>query len=77
MSDINENKIVLDVRGLSCPEPVIRTKKALEGLSGGHVEILVGTATSRMNVTRYAEGKGWRVTSRDDGDGGYKLILEK
>lgn len=79
MENINNEtgKIVVDARGLSCPEPVIRTKKALDGLSGGHVEVLVGTATSRNNVTRYAENKGWRVTSRDNGDDGYKLILEK
>ena len=68
--------ITVNASGLSCPQPVMETKKALSGLTGGRVEVLVDTATSRNNVARFGENKGWRVTT-EEREGGYKVILEK
>lgn len=73
MSDI----ITVNASGLSCPQPVMLTKKALSGLEAGHVEILVDTATSRNNVSRFAANKGWNVAVEEREEGGYKLILTK
>lgn len=73
MSDV----ITVNASGLSCPQPVLLTKKALSGLDSGRVEVLVDTATSRNNVTRFAENKGWRVSVEDRDGGGYTLTLEK
>ena len=55
-------RITVNASGLSCPQPVMETKKALAGLKSGRVEVLVDTATSRDNVARFAENKGWRAT---------------
>ena len=73
MSDV----ITVNASGLSCPQPVMLTKKALAGLSSGHVEVLVDTATSRNNVSRFAGNKGWNVEVEERDEGGYKLILQK
>ena len=73
MSDI----ITVNASGLSCPQPVMMTKKALDGLSSGTVEILVDTATSRNNVSRFASNKGWNVDVEERDGGGYKLTLTK
>ncbi|MBR0202819.1 MAG: sulfurtransferase TusA family protein [Synergistaceae bacterium] len=72
MSDV----ITVNARGLSCPQPVMLTKKALAGLDSGRVEVLVDTATSRNNVSRFAENKGWSVEV-EELDEGFKVILEK
>ena len=65
----------LDARGLSCPEPVIMTRKAL--LSGEQsYEVLVDNPASRENVTRYAEHQGYSV-SVSEKDGEYTLSLRK
>ena len=72
MSDI----ITVNASGLSCPQPVMLTKKALAGLEGGRVEVLVDTATSRNNVSRFAQNKGWRVEV-EEREKGYKVILVK
>ena len=72
MSDV----IVVNAKGLSCPQPVLETKKALSKIDSGRVEVLVDTATSRNNVSRFGENKGWKV-STEDFEGGYKVILEK
>ena len=68
--------ITVNASGLSCPQPVLMTKKALAGLDTGRVEVLVDTATSRNNVSRFGENKGWKV-STEERDGGYTVILEK
>ena len=65
----------VDARGLSCPEPVILTRKALQN-GGNAYEILVDNVTSRENVTRFAEHAGYTV-SVSEKDGEYTLALKK
>ena len=60
--------IRVDARGLSCPEPVIMTQRAMAGKEASY-EILVDNPTSRENVTRFAEHEGYHVSvSEKDGD---------
>ncbi|MFQ3567850.1 MAG: sulfurtransferase TusA family protein [Aggregatilineales bacterium] len=69
--------IEIDVRGLSCPEPVLRTRKALETLSLDEpLVVMVETATSRENVSRMARSKGYNVTI-DPTDDGFRLTIAK
>lgn len=50
----------IDARGLSCPEPVILTRKAMMSKEDAY-EILVDNPASKENVTRYAEHQGYQV----------------
>lgn len=70
------NKNIVDARGLSCPQPVIETKKALDALKSGKVEILVDTVTSRENVMRFAGNAGWRADWKEK-DGGFVVTATK
>lgn len=65
----------IDARGLSCPEPVIMTRKALSSGEQSY-EVLVDNPASRENVTRYAEHQGYSV-SVSEKDGEYTLSLRK
>ena len=67
--------IEVDVRGYSCPIPVVNTKKAIKDNPGKDLTILVESAVSKENVTRLAEGEGYQVQMEDTGDG-YKLVLK-
>ena len=67
---------IVDARGLSCPEPVIRTKKALASLGGGRVDILVDTVTARENVSRTARAAGCEVNIEERG-GQFCLTLSR
>lgn len=51
---------IFDARGRSCPEPVIITKNALESNNEGII-ILVDSHVAVENITRFAEGKGFKV----------------
>lgn len=67
---------IIDARGLSCPQPVVETKRVLDKVSGGRVEVLVDTVTSRENVLRFGRNAGWQGTFSDE-EGGFRVILEK
>jgi tRNA 2-thiouridine synthesizing protein A len=66
---------MVDARGLSCPQPVLQSKKAIE--SGQFpIEVWVDTVTSRENVCRMAEKAGVRVRVEQVGEE-FKLVLDK
>jgi len=66
----------VDARGLSCPQPVILTRNALQKTSGGEVLVLVDTMTQVHNCTRAAEKLGWQASYADKGEA-FELTLRK
>lgn len=65
---------VVDCRGLSCPQPVIETKQALEKTK--RVTIIVDNPAARDNVARFGQGQGGKVTIDEKRDGIY-ITIEK
>lgn len=65
----------IDVRGLACPEPVVRTMKALMKSPGG-VIVTGDTVASKENITRFAAAKKYTVKTEEK-DGVYTLTLTK
>lgn len=66
----------VDARGLSCPQPVVLTRKKMKEMGRGTFEVLVETGTSRDNITRLANHEGWNIEVKEDGDE-FILILNK
>jgi len=66
----------VDARGLSCPQPVLETKKALDKASSDVVSILVDTETARNNVERFGKSKGWSA-SWEEQNGEYKVTFSR
>ena len=73
MSDIK----TIDARGLSCPQPPMLTRQALEKMDKGTIEVLVDSTTARENVSRLARNSGWDVTVEDQPEGSYRIVLKK
>ena len=65
----------VDARGLSCPQPVILARKAIQA-GEFPIEVLIETVTSRENVRRAAEKLGCAVQVEEIGDE-FKLTLTK
>jgi selenium metabolism protein YedF len=63
----------LDVRGLSCPAPVVSVKRALE-TAEGELRVLLDDGAPRENVRRFAEGRGYTV-QEEPLEGGFALTL--
>ena len=66
---------MVDARGLSCPEPVIMTKNALESKEAAY-DILVDNVTAKENVTRFASHQGYQVKAEEKGED-FVLHLKK
>jgi len=73
---MTDNNKTLDARGLSCPQPVLETRREIGRMSGGTLIVQVDTATSRENVKRFAENEGWKAETRSVGDY-FEVVLSK
>jgi selenium metabolism protein YedF len=60
--------VLIDARGLPCPQPVIRTRAAMLG-DADAVTTLVSAADQVDNLRRLAEKAGWSVTVAPAEDG--------
>jgi len=68
----------LDVRGLVCPMPVLKTKKALEELPNGERLTVIGDYKPALeNIKRFAETHGYKVISIEELNDTFKIIIEK
>ena len=65
----------LDLRSLACPEPVIRTKQAIEAHPNSVLAVLVTSATTVTNVTRMARAMGADVRQEEAAGGEFRLTL--
>lgn len=65
----------IDARGMSCPQPVLMTKNALNENSNG-IEVLVDNNTACRNVERFMKSSGYSV-SIDQEDEDFLLTATK
>ena len=67
--------LIVDARGLLCPEPVVRTQRAVkDGLR--ELTVLVDAEAAKENVTRFAASRGYQVAIVQEG-ADYTLSLSK
>jgi len=68
--------IEIDVRGLGCPIPVVKTKQAMEKNPAETITVLGETAVSRENIARLAKMKKYSVESEQADGEEYRLVLK-
>ncbi len=57
----NQDAKVIDARGLSCPEPVVRTRQAMRQSAATDLTVVVSEQVSAENIQRMATTSGWKV----------------
>jgi TusA-related sulfurtransferase len=67
--------MLIDTRGLSCPQPVLMVFPHLNGTEP--LDVLVDNSASQENVTRAARKQGWNVEAKAEADGIVRLELRK
>jgi tRNA 2-thiouridine synthesizing protein A len=68
----------LDMRGLNCPLPVLRARKALRGLAPGAVLRLVATDPGTVrDVAAMCEATGDRLIESNEHGGEFVFMIEK
>ena len=66
--------VEVDARGLGCPIPVVKTKKAMEANPDEEIAVLVETAAAKENVSRLAASRDYSVQVEET-VGEYRLLL--
>lgn len=56
--------IEVDARGLSCPEPIIQTKKAIREQSR-EIKVIVDNNVAKENVKRALESENYKVNIQE------------
>ena len=68
--------ITVNAMGDHCPVPVIKTKKAMQALTGPEtIEVLVDNEIAVQNVSKMAASTGGQVSSEKCGDAEFKITI--
>jgi len=68
----------LDLKGLACPLPILKTKKALSELSpGGKLEVFTTDPGSVPDFTAFSEATGNKLLETSETGGVFRFVLER
>ena len=68
----------LDARGLNCPLPVLKTKKAMEELQAGQVLKMMATDPGSVNdMDSWAKRTGNEIIEREESNGEFSFYIKK
>lgn len=74
---MNSNK-VLDAKGLACPMPIVKTKKAMVDIETGEVLEVHTTDKGALNdLTAWAKSGGHELIKHEDDNGVLKFWIKK
>ncbi|EIJ34610.1 sulfurtransferase TusA family protein [Thiothrix nivea] len=75
MSDFKQE---LDARGLNCPLPILRTKKAINGLASGEVLKVIATDPGSVkDMEAFCKQTGNEMVSSAEAGGEYTFMIKK
>lgn len=75
MTDFNKE---LDARGLNCPLPILRTKKAIAELNSGEVLKVVATDPGAVkDFEAFAKQTGHQLVDHSEANGEFTFFLKK
>ncbi|ASP18045.1 sulfurtransferase TusA family protein [Neisseria sp. 23W00296] len=68
----------LDVKGLKCPLPILRAKKALAALASGEVLTVEATdAGAPDDFAAFCRQTGHALLASDEADGVFRMVLRR
>ena len=69
--------VTVNAMGDNCPIPVVKTKKAMQALTGPEtIEVLVDNEIAVQNVTKMAKDQGGEVSSEKIAEKEYKVVIK-
>jgi tRNA 2-thiouridine synthesizing protein A len=68
----------LDAKGLSCPMPLLRTKKEIDKIASGQILEILGTDPgSRNDLPGWAERSGHQFMGEKEDSGFFRFYIKK
>ena len=70
--------MTLDLRGLNCPLPILRARKALRALPpGSALEVFADDPLSPVDFAAYCEASGDRLVESVESDGVFRFLIRR
>jgi len=71
--------VLLDIRGVSCPGPIVEAKKLLDGMKAGEILQLISNCPGiRSDITGWAESTGMKILDTVEiASGEYEFYVQK
>ncbi|TCD48312.1 sulfurtransferase TusA family protein [Chlorobium sp. N1] len=70
--------VELDCKGLNCPLPILKTKKAIDGLQSGEVLKMMATDPGSVNdMASWANRTGNEVVEHSEDGGTHTFLIRK
>lgn len=68
----------LDAKGLSCPMPVLKSKKAIKGIEIGQVLEILATDPGSMNdIAAWTRTTGQQLLESSEDNGIYRFLVRR
>ncbi|WP_027414727.1 sulfurtransferase TusA family protein [Aneurinibacillus terranovensis] len=73
-----KTNIVVDAKGLSCPMPIVKAKKAIDSLESGQVmELETTDKGSVKDVQSWVKATNHELLKMEEDNGVYRFIVKK
>lgn len=70
--------MILDLKGLICPMPVLKTKKAIDGISSGQtLEVIATDPASKADIPAFLSRLGHELVEAVEKDGIFSFLIKK
>jgi TusA-related sulfurtransferase len=70
--------VVLDLNGLHCPMPVLKTKKALDFMRPGQIiEVISNDKGSKADISALCKRLGLELISTNEENGIFRFVIRK
>ena len=75
---MNEVAEKLDARGLNCPLPILKTRKALNQINAGQIlEVTSSDPGSVKDMASFCEQTGNRLVASNESENRFVFLIEK
>lgn len=73
-----EPNLVLDAKGLSCPMPIVKTKKAMDRINSGDIlEVHATDSGAKNDLTAWISFSGHELLKDQEEEGVFKFWIKK
>ncbi|GEK57557.1 SirA family protein [Marinococcus halophilus] len=73
-----EPNTTIDAKGLACPQPILKTKKAIKDMESGEVlELHATDKGAQSDVTAWAKAGGHELLDHTEDNGVYTFWIQK
>lgn len=74
----DEPDLVLDLKGLKCPLPVLKSRKAMASLSSGAlVRVLTTDPLAGLDIPHFCHEDGHALIAQERGEQGHMFLIRR